>query len=601
MLYATGISIINTQNHKQKIRINQYKTNTMKNINFKLLAVMLIAAGLFASCGLNRMVRNYDEGIRYMPETNPLENHGGQVAANVDGAVNTGYFHRKAVVEITPVLIHAGGEKELETVTLRGSGTTTTGIMINRDRGGTFSLNNVIAYEPDMLASELYMRAKVYREGSEHRATELPPRKVADGVIITSQRVKKDHKVAFAPHMYEEEVIVSETANIYYAYMRHNLNWRLDLNRKAEAREAINNLTEFIQRGWQLKAVDVNAWASPEGEIAFNLELSENRAETGERYIKNMFRDKNVEMPELRVAAKGEDFDGFMAKLEVSELPDKQSIANVINSQLAPAERERRIKDMTVIYAEIEKILEPLRRAEITVHAYEPKRSYEELAELAINDPSQLDEKELLFAATLTDDKQQQLAIYRSAQKVFPRNYKGYNNAAAILLEAGDMDQAAGYLERANQLAPGNGYVQNNLGVIAAWQYDDESAASLFNAARAQGVNVNYNLGILQIRSGEYQNALTSFRGYTCKVNVALAQLMAGNESEAINTLNCAPECGHVAYLKAIIAARNNNAPALYSNLRRAIELNSAIKEIAKEDREFIQFFGQSEFQSIVM
>ena len=572
----------------------------MKNINFKLLAIVLISAGLFASCGLNRMVNNYDEGFRYTPETNPLENHGDQVEANVAGEIGEGYFHRNAVVELTPVLVYEGNEKELETLVLRGSRTTTEGRMINRDQSTSIDLNNVIAFEPEMLASELYIRAKLYREGREERATQLPDRKVADGVINTSQFTKNDHEVSIAPHGYEKEVIVSKTANIYFAYMRHNLNWRLDLNRSEEARGNINEITEFIERGWELKGVDVHAWASPEGEIAFNMELSENRASTGERYVKNLFRQKNVDLPELKVEAKGEDFDGFMTKLNASDLPDKQAIANVINTQIAPAERERRIKDMTLIYAEVEKILEPLRRAEITVHAYEPKRTDEEIADLAVSNPAELNRDELLYAATLTDNKQTQLAIYRSAIDLFPNSYEGFNNAAAILLEMKEVEQAASYLERANQLAPGNGHVQNNLGVVAAWQYDDESAKSLFQSARALGINVNYNMGVLQIRSGDYNDAIRSFSGYTCLYNVALAQLMTENQSAAINTLNCAPECGQVAYLKAVIAARNNDATALYNNLRKAIEFNANLKNMAANDREFIQFFGQSEFQDIV-
>lgn len=183
----------------------------------------------------------------------------------------------------------------------------------------------------------------------------------------------------------------------------------------------------------------------------------------------------------------------------------------------------------------------------------------------------------------------------------FPNSYKGFNNAAAILLEMGDVDEAANLLEQANQLAPGNGYVQNNLGVVAAWEYDDENAVSMFEAARAQGVNVDYNMGVMHIRAGNYDTAISNFANYSCKYNVALAQLMAGNESAAVNTLNCAPECGHVAYLKAVIGARNNDATALYTNLRRALELNPAMVEIAREDREFIEYFGESEFQEIVL
>ncbi len=593
----------------------------MKSINFKILGLMLVTAALLSSCGLNRMVRNYDEGVRYTPETNPLENHGGQVAANVQGTIGEGYFHRRAMVEFTPVLVYEDGEKELETVTLRGSRTTAEGQMVNRDQQSTFNLNNVIAYQPEMKASELYIRARLYREGREDRATTLPERKVADGIILTSQRVKKDEDISLAPHGYEKETIVTEKANIYFAYMRHNLNWRLDLNRQDEAREKVENFKNFVNKGWKIHSMEVNAWASPEGEVAFNEELSENRAETGRRYFEGLLEDWKKKREEKKkdearridpdepkleaqksvvVNARGEDFEGFMEKLQASDLPDKQAIANVINSQLKPAERERRIKDMTLIYEEIEKILEPLRRAELIFRAYEPKKTDEEIARLSTDDPSKLDVKELLYAATLTDDKETKLTIYKSAQELHPRDYRGFNNAAYVYLKQGDADAAARNLERANQLAPGNGHVQNNLGVIAAWERDIENAKSLYEAAIGQGVDAQYNIGNLMVLKGDYQAALSSYSGRTCTHNVALAQLMTDNKDGAMNNLNCAPESAAVSYLKAIIGARQNNTSLLYENLRRAVELDSDYAEIAAEDREFIQYFNQGEFQEIV-
>ena len=70
----------------------------MKNFNFKLFSVMLITAVIVSSCGFRQMVKNYDSGVSYTPEVNPLENHGGQVAARVQGNILDGYFHRKAVL-----------------------------------------------------------------------------------------------------------------------------------------------------------------------------------------------------------------------------------------------------------------------------------------------------------------------------------------------------------------------------------------------------------------------------------------------------------------------------------------------------------------------
>ncbi|MFO7998556.1 MAG: hypothetical protein R6U86_06180 [Bacteroidales bacterium] len=578
----------------------------MKHFNFKGFIVMLIASAFFTSCGINKMVKNYESGIRYTPATNPLENHGGNVAANVKGNIVEGYFLKKAVVELTPVLKYEGGEQELQTVTLRGTGTTTQGTMVNPDRASSFDLNNVVAYQPEMLASELYIRAKVYKEGNADNATILPERKVADGVVNTSQRLYRDHMISSAPHEYEKETIITKKADLYFAYMRHNLNLRLPLNADDEAKQRIAELSEFLSRGWEIKAIEVNAWASPEGEVAFNETLSENRASTGEKYMNDLLNELEselegpIERPDLTVSAKGEDFDGFMAKLNASNLPDKQVIANVINSQIAPAERERRIKDMTLIYAEIEKILEPLRRAEFVVHSFEPKKTDQEMAGLATSDPSQLDEEELLYAATLHDNMQTKLTIYKSAQRLFPNSYKGFNNAACVNLRLGNLNEAANDLEKANQLAPGNGYVQNNLGVLAAWNNDYENAKTLFEAAKAQGVDSNYNLGTLMVSEGQYQAALSSFAGRTCTQNIALAQLMAGNTGAALSTLECAPESATVEYLKAVVHSRQNNTNRMYESLRKAVQMDPSFKEMAAKDREFIRFFSQSDFQEIV-
>ncbi len=576
----------------------------MKNV--KLLAVLLITAVFLGSCGLNKMIRDYGDEVSYTPEVNPLENHGGDVAVDVSGRVSEKYFHARAKVELTPVLVYEGGEQTLQTIYLRGEKTSGEGTVINRGSATNFGFSDVVEFEEGMEASELFVRAKVYREGSEDDVTNLPERKVADGVINTSQKVEHDYDLELAAHGYEKVTRASESANIYFDYMRHNINWRFSLNREDESQEQMDQLREFIKQGWEIESIEVNAWASPEGEVAYNEELSENRAEAVQNYTDDMFSeleeeaDEEFTKPEIEVTAKGEDFEGFMKVLNASDLPDKQAISNIINSQLAPAERERRIKDMTVIYAEIEELLKPLRRGEIIITSFEPKKSDEEIATLSTSNPSELDIKELLYAATLTDDNDTKLSIYQSAQQLFPQDYKGFNNAAYVHIEMGNVDEAAADLEKANQLAPNNGHVLNNLGVVAAHKGDNENAQSYFEAAQGQGVRVNYNIGTLMILEGDYQAALSSYAGRTCTHNVALAHLMADNESAAMTNLECAPESARVAYLKAVIGARRQNNDMVFDNLRTAVRLNPELKEEAQIDREFIRYFQVAEFEEIV-
>jgi hypothetical protein len=578
----------------------------MKNINFRIIALVFLMTTLFGSCGLNKMIRGYEEGISYTPERNPLENHGGEVPVEVQGRVSERYFHSRAIVELTPVLQFEGGERELNSIILRGEKTSGDGVQVNRRSSTNFTVSEVVPFEEGMEVSELIFRSRVYREGRESAARDLADRKVADGVIVTPQRVQNDHDLALAAHGYEKETTVTQSANIYFAYMRHDLNMRLPLNREKGAQRNFEELGDFIKQGWEIKSVEVNAWASPEGEVAYNEKLSANRANTTNTYINNMFRRLEREQratykrPETSVTAKGEDFEGFMEVLNASDIRDKQAIANVINSQLAPAERERRIKDMTVIYGEIEELLQPLRRGEIVITAFEPKRTDEEIARLSTENASELDVKELLYAATLTEDYQTKLNIYQNAQQVFPQDYRGFNNAAFVNLRMGNIEEAAADLEKANQLAPNTPEVLNNLGVVAAWQNDNESALSYFEAAQGQGARVNYNIGNLMIKKGDYQAALSSFAGRTCTHNVALAHLMAGNESAAMTNLECAKESASVSYLKAIVGARRENNNMLYENLRRAVQQDPALKQRAANDREFIRYHQSGEFQEIV-
>jgi hypothetical protein len=61
-------------------------------------------------------------------------------------------------------------------------------------------------------------------------------------------------QIALAPHGYEKETIVTKKANVYFAYMRHNLNMRLPAEqRSTELRLPLTELEDFIKMEWELK------------------------------------------------------------------------------------------------------------------------------------------------------------------------------------------------------------------------------------------------------------------------------------------------------------------------------------------------------------
>lgn len=568
----------------------------------KILLTFIAATALLAGCINTQLPEDY------AVEPEPLEVHGNTVDVKVSGTIPEKSFHKKAVVKFTPVLRYDNQEKQLEPMTLKGEKVEgVDGKVINSKEGGKIEYNDSFEWDPDMKVSELYVTAEVTKNDNTET---FPDYKVADGVIMTSKRVAKSGDMSIAKHGYEKETIVKESGNIYYAYNRSNLNWNLDLNENNK--EEMKQLKSFMSRGWELQKINIDAWASPEGELSLNEELSQERAKVAKNYIIDWYEDKsgdednNISYEEVEdeikfnVEAKGEDYDGFMKALQASDIKEKNTIANVIKSQATKREREQRIKDMTVIYKEIEEMLEVLRRAEITVFAYEPKRTDEEIAELATTHPDSLSKNEILYAATLTDNMKAKHKIYQNAVDVYSDSWKAHNNLAAILLEMGKEDKAAEHLERANTLEPNNGHIANNMGVLAAWKKDYKSAADYYSTAKEQGVNTSYNTATLKIINGNYSAAISAYENVKCEYNKALALLMNGQTNEATQVLDCADETAKKHYLMAIIGARTDNDNMLYTNLKKAINMDESYKEEASFDREFVDYFDKADFKEIV-
>lgn len=297
----------------------------------------------------------------------------------------------------------------------------------------------------------------------------------------------------------------------------------------------------------------------------------------------------------------GPDWNGFLANVKSSSIKDKNVILNVINAAETPAKKEQEIRNMIVIYPEIEEsLLPPLRRAEIVVNCFEPKKSDEEISKLAMSSPRELDEKELLYAATLTSDNDTKLAIYKSAINTYPNSSKGYLNASSIEIQKGDLNAAKAHLEKAASLDPNNGKVYNNLGIVAAMQGDYATAEKNFTKAQQLGEDVNYNLGIIALQKGEYTKALNLFGNKTCDYNVALTQIVLKNYTAAEKNLSCAPKDARTYYLYAVLGARTSNTTILFENLTKAVQMDSNLKAEAKMDREFIKYFADPTFMSIV-
>ncbi|MGB2138279.1 MAG: tetratricopeptide repeat protein, partial [Flavobacteriales bacterium] len=220
---------------------------------------------------------------------------------------------------------------------------------------------------------------------------------------------------------------------------------------------------------------------------------------------------------------------------------------------------------------------------------YEPKKTEEDIVSLAIADPSQLDIKELLYAASLIEDNSIKKTIYNTVSKSFPNDYRAYNNLAGIYIKEKNMNKAIDMLGKASKYNANAPEVNENKGIIAALEGDYDKAASLYSSSNASDINK----GILAIKTGDYSSATAKLKGNG--FNATLAKLMNGNP--VATTDNTAE--GN--YLNAIVNARTGNYDKCIDYLsKHRPEWDANLKNEAVRDFEFKNLKDKANFQALV-
>ncbi len=555
----------------------------------------ILAALVISGCGGLGKMSKYVENIKYTLDPNPLIVQGDSVAVSINGNFPAKYFHKKAQVDLTPTLTYAGGETPFKVAQFQGEGAVGNYTVIPYETGKAFNYNHKVAYTPAMAESELVLRI-LGKQGNKEK--EFEPYKLADGVITTPYLMMSDDKVLMAKDAFQRITDHSQDATINYLV-------NSSVVRPGELREDdVKAMADFI-KGFAAKGniniqnLVVDAWASPEGELSLNENLAGDRAKTGAAWAEGVLKRNKIEAAKAEgfstLNPRGEDWDGFKKAMQAStDVPDKELVIRVLEMYPDVSKREQEIKNMAATYEEIaEKILPALRRSELSLNYQIVGKTDEELTAMSKSMPDSLNVEELLFAATLTTDLNEQLRIYREAERIFPNDHRGVNNVGYVLMQQNKMAEAETQFQKANTILD-NPISTNNLGVVARLKGDRKKAAELYGKAMAAGPEVKYNLGIVNIQNGDY-GAANSNMGGNNTFNAALAKALGGDPAGAQAILDKSSEkdsaMGH--YLMAILGARQNNGDLVRDQLGLAVQKDASLRDKAMKDLEFREFKGQ--------
>ncbi|MBP5365337.1 MAG: hypothetical protein J6Y82_05385 [Bacteroidales bacterium] len=576
----------------------------MKQTRFQLIGSLALAALVVAGCGGLDKMKEAAKQIKYNVTPEVLETHQGKVAMSFKANVPAKMWDKKVTAQITPVLVYDGGEAAYPSIQVYGESVSGNGQTISFTNGGQINYDTKeVDFNDKMRISDLIVRVKFERSGKtldvdSKKDLDLPP--IAKGVIATSTLLGEEPASAvIGKDQFKKFINEEQSAEIIYLINKADIrNGEL----KKEDVKAINDYIAAVKAAdnKEFKDVVVSAYASPDGATDINTTLAGKREASAKDYIEKQLKKADAN---ANVVTKNtpEDWDGFKAAMEKSNIQDKELILRVLSMYTDPDVREKEIKNLSAAYKVIaEEILPPLRRSVITVNSQLIGKSEDELKKLSIENPSELNVEELLYAATLFEgDLDKQAKVYDAAASKFPNDWRTINNQGVVAFNKGNIDAAKAKFQAAEgiQAAP---EVENNLGVCALANKEYAAAKEYFGKAAGAGPELDNNLGVCALMEGDYEKASQYF-GSSTSCNAALCKILTGKYDAALSALNANnEETGFKYYLKAICGARKGEADLLFQNLRKAVQLDSKWKDYAKTDMEFYKYLGDSTFKSII-
>ncbi len=544
---------------------------------FKFLAVAALGFAA-AACASPEKMAEMAENVSVSCEPSVLEVVAGKIDAKVSVTYPAGYFNKKAILEVTPVLVYDGGEAKMEPFMYQGEKVKDNYTVVSSD-GQTVTENVHFDYVKGMEESHLELRGVVRYKA---KRINLPTKNVADGANTTYMLVgdaKSAGEVEYKADNYQDVIAQSVEGQIRYSINSSDVK---NSELKSQSIKDFQNALDEIKNNERktLKGTEVVAYASPDGGKDLNAKLSDRRSKTADKAWGKVVKGHEASDPDVKSV--GQDWDGFQKLVSESDIQDKDLILRVLNMYSDPAVRESEIKNMSEIYTSLkDSVLPELRRARFIANVEYKNYTADELKQLVDENEDVLDEEALLRAATLVKDNGKKEDLYKKAVEKFNSQRAQYN-LGVLYLNEGNLDKAEDAFAKVDGADDQD--LNNAKGVIALRKGDVKTAAKYFAKGGDKGKE---NQGVADILAGNYDKAAQELKGVG-GFNEALAYILTNQLDKASSALS-GHDCLRSNYLRAIIAARQGKSNDVATYLGKATK-GKAFKARAEKDIEFAQY-----------
>lgn len=548
------------------------KHNLLKVFSFAIMGFALV------SCGPNKMVKN---GELVTGSSNPavLEVVAEKINATVTMNFPEGYFHPKAVVELVPMIAYNNTVEVMSPIMLQGENVTLNYRTVPNS-GASISFPVSFDYKKGMERSQLQIQASlIYKDQKTPFACKY---EIADGVNTTYMLASKAGVTSFAPDKYKDVIDIQSESQIVYLI---NSAVVRSAQLKADDIKAFEKFLEGADADERMDLVNIqyHGYASPDGKINMNNKLADDRAKNAQKAFEKSFKKVTTLGAPVEVKGFGEDWEGFQQLVTESNIPEKDLILRVLQMYNDPEVREREIRNMSQVFVTLANdVLPKLRRAKMIANVEYQNYTSKELTDLAMENIEALDEEALLRAATLFENNDTKITLYKKAAEKY-NSCRAYNNLAIAYLNAGKINDAKSALNKAPHQ---NDYYYNTLGVIALREGKQNEAAQ--NFAKSNLPAAKQNAGTIDILNGKYVDAANKLAG-SGNCNEHLAYILNGQYDKALKSLE-GDTCPRSNYYRAVIAARQGKSAAEVRKYMDEAAKSPAFKERMANDIEFAKY-----------
>lgn len=291
--------------------------------------------------------------------------------------------------------------------------------------------------------------------------------------------------IAFVKPAAEARKQRAEKGEAYLSFRVNKTDIVVDLFDNTRELAKITKTIDLVRddKNVEITGINIHGFASPDGPYANNERLARERAASLKNYVSHLY---TIDNKLFSSNSTPEDWDGFRHKVQQSQLANKEEILKIANSNLAPDDKDKRIRQLyPQDYAVIMSDIYPrLRHSDYTVSYTVRPFSVEEAKQILKTRPQQLSLQEMfLVAQTMEEGSAEFNEVFDIAVRMFPNDPTANLNAACADLQRRDVASAEKHLLKAGNSAE----ALNARGALAVMKKDYALARQLFADASTAG------------------------------------------------------------------------------------------------------------------